>query len=259
MPPRPMPTHFLCIPLAGPQLARSLTSFRADVTSPASFAVPGDAVRPLGTLHLTLGVMNLRDQTLAQAVDVLRTLRPAELMARARAPTSSVAGSQSDARRSVWTSSVAGDSRVSVTLQGLRPMQNASQTSVLYAPPADLEGSLQRFCEQVQAPFLAAGLMVDERRPLLLHATIVNTIYAKGGGRGGPRGRGRERLTLDARDMLDRYGDYVWMENMPLERIAICRMGAKKIEGTDDAAYEVEAELEFREGHDRWLKQRLTP
>lgn len=111
--------------------------------------------------------------------------------------------------------------------------------------------------------------MVDEQRPLLLHATVVNTIYVKknknnvnnnnnssnsnnnpnnnGDRRGGRQGRRRqERLTLDARDILGRYDDYVWVEGMPVDRVAICRMGAKKIEGSEgDEAYEVEAEVLF--------------
>ena len=33
---------------------------------------------------------------------------------------------------------------------------------------------------------------------------------------------------------------------MPVTRVALCRMGAKPIPGTDDAAYEVEAEVEVR-------------
>lgn len=58
-------------------------------------------------------------------------------------------------------------------------------------------------------------------RPLLLHATIVNTIYAKGkggghGGRGGRGGRGgdgkgdkrKRQYTFDAREILARYRNY---------------------------------------------------
>lgn len=85
--------------------------------------------------------------------------------------------------------------------------------------------------------------MIDEDRPLLLHATIINTIYVKT--RHGRGGRKHERLTLDARDIISRYDDCVWIEHMPVHKLAICRMGAKKIEGTDDEAYEVEAEVDF--------------
>lgn len=235
MPPKASPTHFVCIPLAGTQLARSLASFRADVTSPLSFAVPEDAVRPLGTLHLTLGVMSLKEQGVGRAADVLRSLRLRELLATAR-----VSASSTSSHPGGESTSPAEDGRLAVTLRGLEPMQAATKTSVLYAAPSDAEGILYRFCEQIKAAFVEAGLMADENRPLLLHATIVNTIYAKGG----QRGQRRERMTIDAREILSRYEDYVWMENMAVDKVTLCRMGAKKVEGTDDAAYEVEAEVQ---------------
>ncbi|EGU75290.1 hypothetical protein FOXB_14198 [Fusarium oxysporum f. sp. conglutinans Fo5176] len=196
MPPKPVrasPTHFVCIPLAGPQLARSLAAFRTEVTNPSGFGVPPTAVRPLGTMHLTLGVMSLKDEGVEQASEVLKSLKLKEFL-----------------------------------------------TSVLYAPPVDTEGILQKFCEQIKTTFQEAGLMVKEDRPLVLHATVVNTIYVKDG-----RGRRREKLTIDARDIVSSYDDYVWLEDMPLDKVTLCRMGAKKIEGTDDEAYEVVAEVGF--------------
>ncbi|KAF7542421.1 hypothetical protein G7046_g10168 [Stylonectria norvegica] len=237
MPPKGPPTHFLCIPLAGAQLARTLSSFRADVTSAMSFAVPQEAVRPLGTLHLTLGVMSLKDDGVDRAVELLKSLRPRDVLAQVRA-----LGATKTANASVASEAQAASELrdLTITLQGLHPMQAASKTSVLYAPPNDSDGILYRFCEQIKKAFQDAGLMEEENRPLLLHATIINTIYVKSG-----RGKRRERLTLDARDLLSRYDDYVWIEGMPVERVAICRMGAKKVEGADDAAYEVEAEVKF--------------
>ena len=140
-------------------------------------------------------------------------------------------------------------------------MQPADRAAVLYAPPVDELGVLQGFCERVRRVFAEAELMVDEGRPLLLHATVVNTVYVRDnrgrGGRGGSRGRGgrggrgggkRERLVFDATGILERYEDQVWMAGVPLDTMAICRMGAKKVVGVDgeeDEAYEVEAEVRF--------------
>ncbi|RGP76041.1 hypothetical protein FLONG3_5432 [Fusarium longipes] len=226
MPPKPVrasPTHFVCIPLAGPQLARTMAAFHTEVTSPTSFGIPPTAVRPVGTMHLTLGVMSLKDEGVQQAIEILKGLKLRELLASARAVTSSP------------------EERLSLTLRGLHAMQSPAKTSVLYAAPVDTEGILYKFCEQIKATFQEAGLMAKEERPLLLHATVVNTIYVKD-----DRGRRlRERLTLDARDMVSLYDDYVWLEDMPLDKVALCQMGAKKIEGTDDEAYEVEAEVGF--------------
>ena len=94
---------------------------------------------------------------------------------------------------------------------------------------------------------------------MLLHATVLNTIYVKGRdreqhlgqgkwkGKGKGKGKGgrRERLTVDARPILDRYDDFVWMRDVPIEKVAICRMGAKKVGDDGDEAYEVEAEIDI--------------
>ena len=255
MPPTPSPTHFLCIPLAGPQLSRSLAAFRADVTgatSPGVLPVPEDAVRPPGTMHLTLGVMSLRDGGVARAVEVLRGLRPREVLVRVRASRVEALGTAAGGGTSGAVGDSAetgGDARLSVTLQGLHSMQPAARATVLYAPPSDPEGILHRFCSEIKKAFQEAELFPDDERPLLLHATVVNTIYVKGRGGGSGRqrrGGGREKLTIDAQDILSRYDGHVWLEGMPLERMAICRMGAKAVEGEEgDARYEVEAEIEF--------------
>lgn len=249
MPPRPAPTHFLCIPLAGMQLANALASFRTDVTSAMSFGLPKDAVRPLGTLHLTLGVMSLNQDGVGKAVEILRGLKLREILAESRVVNSNrmsaaaLALSGGDIDESQLSHPNGG---LSLTIRGLHSMQPAAKATVLYAPPSDPTGILYDFCKLLQKPFQDGELMIDENRPLLLHATIVNTIYVKNsGGSSGARGKRREKLTIDARDVLARYEDYVWAENMPITRVALCRMGAKPIEGTDDAAYEVEADVEF--------------
>lgn len=270
MPPRPAPTHFLCIPLGGAQLIRNLAAFRADVTADRSGgvgggggAIPEGAVRPPGTLHLTLGVMSLKDEgATREAVELLRGMRLTDVLAEARAasaaattPAARAMGASTQPRAGGEDGGSGNGNQLRVTLRGLCAMQSPSQTSVLYAPPHDPGLVLRRFCEAVRARFTAAGLMAREERPLLLHATIMNTIYVKGKSRhrgsagGGKRGGNRERLTVDARDVIDRYEDYVWVEGMSVEGVRICRMGARKVAGRDgeedDEAYDVEAEVRF--------------
>ncbi|KAI0852094.1 kinase A anchor protein [Daldinia vernicosa] len=243
MPPRPSPTHFLCLPLvtglSRHQLSASLSAFSRDVTSPDSFAVPEQAIRPLGTLHLTIGVMSFPgDDGLEKAVALLKTLVPRKIMASIKA-----AEAEKNQERSAQEPTGPLPPLLSVTLKGLRSIQpTSSKTSVLYSPPVDTEGTLLRFCESLRLTFQEAGLMVKDNRLLLLHATIVNTIYVKGRNRKG--GKRQEKLTIDARDIIDRYDDYVWMKDVPVEKIAICKMGAKKQEDGDEA-YEVEAEIEL--------------
>lgn len=247
LPKRPPLTHFLCIPLvtpaSRPELSASLASFRRETASANErcFRIPDGAVRPLGTLHLTLGVMSLKEEKLGEAVGLLRGLRMGEILGEARREEAE--RSRAAARRVGGPEGgpAVAEEGMSISLRGLQSMQKASQASVLYAPPVDARGTLRPFCEKLRGKFLEAGLMVDDDRPLLLHATVVNTVYVRGRG----RGKGK-RLTLDAGSLLDRYADYVWLERFAVDRVAICRMGAKELEGEEgevDAAYEVEAEV----------------
>ena len=220
-------------------------------------SIPDRAIRPPGTMHLTLGVMSLKDEAVPRAIELLRSIRLREVLEQAREATAS---SVTQAARTMGLETAAFPSSATrsedtdglyITLRGLNAMQSPSKTTVLYAPPLDPGQLLRRFCELLKAKFTAAELMTPEDRPLLLHATVVNTIYVKGnsGGRGGRGGgRSRERLTIDARDLIERYEDYVWLEDMKVESVRICRMGAKKVEGGEvegDEAYEVEGEVTF--------------
>ncbi|KIH91475.1 hypothetical protein SPBR_01977 [Sporothrix brasiliensis 5110] len=264
-PPRPQLTHFLCIPLATtvgrPQLADSLATFHADVAATAVAMTSGGnggpssannrnattrrgplppaALRAVGTLHLTLGVLSLGDgDRLQEAVSRLQSL----------------------AKRNEADEGSAGgkDKPISMALRGLHAMQPPARATVLYASPVDEKtgslaaagGPLLELCERVRTVF--ADLLVPDERPLLLHATIVNTVYAKqpriSGGRGGGRGRGGEKLTFDARELIERYDDFVWMEKVPIHKVALCRMGAQTTAmdadgAVVDAAYPVEAEV----------------
>ncbi len=244
MPPKAAPTHFLCIPLvtpiSRPQLTQSLAVFQDDVSSPASFGVPADAVRPVGTLHLPLGVFSFpKNEGLEKAKELLRLLRPREMLAGIKPPV--MPGAEADAGPGAD-----GTKPLTITLRGLESMQPASKATVLYAPPADQLGTLQAFCEKLRQVFQDAELMMGENRPLLLHATILNTIYVNGGRDKRKAGKKGERLTVDARGILDRYEDQVWMADVPVETIAICKMGAKKteVDGVADEAYEVEEQVE---------------
>jgi len=58
-------------------------------------------------------------------------------------------------------------------------------------------------------------------RPLKLHVTIVNTYYAQ-------QPNWRHPL-IDARALLAHFKDFIWLENVRLDRIAICEMGAKEM------------------------------
>ncbi|GIZ40806.1 hypothetical protein CKM354_000413000 [Cercospora kikuchii] len=261
---KPPLTHFLCLPLvtpaSRPQLEHALQAFRQDVSStsakPASSAEQQDdiaspnihpkAIRPTGSLHLTLGVMSLSQEQLVRATECLEKLDFPSLLTSA----------ESTATQGIR-----------ITLQGLQSMHAPEKTSILYAEPADATDRLYPLCLALQKSFKEEGFLVEDSRPLKLHATVVNTIYAKGrkkptqkpvtitsdgrvlsasaGESSEDRSQGHgptanAPLKIDSRALLARYKDHVWA-SIDLDRIAICEMGTKKITAADgtiiDAQY----------------------
>ncbi|KAL1648892.1 hypothetical protein SLS58_002072 [Diplodia intermedia] len=142
-----------------------------------------------------------------------------------------------------------------ISLRSLVSMHPPHKTSILYAEPEDPTGRLFAFCNALRCLFTEKGLMIEDTRPLKLHATVVNTIYAKSGGRHGKgfrrdpglseqskeataeastdtsTGHGpnsRAPIRLDATSVLSKYEDYVWADSIHVGKVAICKMGAKK-------------------------------
>lgn len=251
----PQLTHFLCIPLvtrtSRPQLAGTLTAFQEDVTRPKSlggFDLPADAVRPVGTLHFTLGMMSFPkgkegDGGLEKAINVLQSLNLREILAGAKKKPVVMPGAETETKAGEEKES----SQILVTLKGLHSMQKPEKATVLYTPPVDPVGTLQEFSERMTAVFKAEGLLVEENRPLLLHATIVNTTYSKEKVKN-RKGKWDRKVVSDASGIINRYEDEIWMEDVPLERVAICKMGAKPVLGDGqvvDVVYEEEAAVPF--------------
>lgn len=239
---KPNLTHFLCLPLVNetsePQLDRSLKKFIEKVCSDAvtksttqseqgsdaasqsqEQPLPVKAIRPLGTLHLTLGVMTLTKDRLAKVIEALDALDVAALL---KSHSGTSPGSN---EHDIPVPAL------SLDLKGLESMHDPESTSILYIAPSDPTDRLYNFCLALRKHF--EDFLVPDDRPLKLHATIVNTIYAKSKkpadrSQGhGPKAKGS--FKLDARGLLGEYKDFVWAEHLALDRIAICEMGAKKV------------------------------
>ena len=251
MPLRPPLTHFLCLPLVAssskPQLLASLQYFATDVADPEhgySATIPAKAIRPVGTLHLTLGVMSLQTpERVVAASDFLRSLNIPNILHGAskleKSDPSNLPNAEDGAdllpgiNVDSETTSPEAVAPLRVTLSGLHPMHVPSSTSILYASPADSTSRLHPFCLALQHSFAQAGYLLSDDRDLCLHATVVNTIYvkdkkarAKGNGHG-KNSKGSRKF--DAREIIDKYGDYQWAKDVRIERVSICEMGAKKI------------------------------
>ena len=325
-PPKPPLTHFLCLPLVSetsrPLLETSLQHFnkellalRSDVFGSSSGA--GRALRPVSCMHLTLGVMSLRNQErvdgatrLLQEIDLTALLRETEARkyedgeAKQRGREK---GSEERAENQPNEPKAEGDRQSTkeaksdchvlaphaddatldpsndrtdgpynnqptaqvpmiISLASLGTMRQPSKTTMLYTTPSDPTGRLMPFCESVRDHFTRAGFLLPKNRPLRLHATVLNTIYASGfrdSGQLAPQqgrafdhddnhgddaddddrkaqeqaketkrdGRRKKKkpLEIDAAALLERFREFKWAEDVSLEKLAICKMGAEKV------------------------------
>ena len=248
-------THFLCLPLitqhSKPQLQLSLPKFAA--TAIEKYGISPKAIRPLGTIHLTLGVMQLTtEEQVEAAIAFLRALDLAQMLEAVSqrgivhpnitepsdvAATNHVS-SNTNAKLSIKEAAIAkapasDDSPrpLRVSMCGLESMHAPSKTSILYTSPTDSTARLYAFAESLRDAFLSEHLLVSDNRPLLLHATIVNTLYAKTKGRAKGAGHGTDNRgvgKLDATALLEEFKYFEWASDFRIERVSICQMGAKK-------------------------------
>jgi activating signal cointegrator complex subunit 1 len=264
---KPPLTHFLCIPLvtatSKPQLEASIASFRSDVCSSQSnetdsadgvTRIHPRAIRPAGVMHCTLGVMSLDGERLGKAVELLKSLDVTQLLSDAASTLPSRASTLADPqatqpepslnekqpaslRRPISpaedheskSTSKSSSEPLKIDLQGLVSMHDPQKTSIVYIEPCDPSARLYRFCLALQNIFKQEGIIVPDDRELRLHATLVNTIYAKGKKPQGHGPNANAPLKIDARALLEKYEGFVWARDVVLDRIAICEMGAKKV------------------------------
>ncbi|KAL9051076.1 MAG: hypothetical protein Q9162_006249 [Coniocarpon cinnabarinum] len=119
------------------------------------------------------------------------------------------------------------DTLFKVSISSLKSMKDPAKTSVLYAEPMDDSGRLLPFCERLRQRFTEEGYLQVENRPLKLHATVLNTLYASREGRGS---RNKKPLLIDSTELIEQCEEFVWAEDVVLEKVTICQMGAKRIE-----------------------------
>lgn len=225
---------------------------RSEQEGTVTTTVHPKAIRPVGALHFTLGVMSLDTEKLERATRVLRELDVQDLLR----------GALRESNQSEGSKPGDGDETniqdpLKIDLKGLQSMHAPHKTSILYTGPQDSSSRLHPFCLALQKKFKEHGFLVEDSRPLKLHATVVNTIYAKGrkmeprkmhssetkaGGsqyssganstEDRSQGHGPNAnapLKIDASEILEKYADFVWAENVTIDRVSICEMGTKKI------------------------------
>ncbi len=350
---KPPLTHFLCLPLltptSTPQLQASLAHLKsviealqpategANVTAGAQTRpprsrplVPPAAFRPLGTLHLTLGVMSLKEPArLRGALQLLEDLdleallsgvsvgksspenmvvgeSPLPPLGRGRATEKSPDRLEEEssisqnmmglAARTIDTpaaQATEGEATTTTTLKTLCkpispppisnpssepplpnssppapltislhtlspfPAQNPTHATVLHTAPDDPTQRLQPFCHSLLTPFQTAGYILPDppERELTLHATLINTVYAKKKRRDG-EGKRAGKVTFDATPIMRVFneggggelssspprtgigshadninnGAFTFASAIAINRVQICEMGAKKLD-----------------------------
>ncbi|KAL8981434.1 MAG: hypothetical protein Q9205_003776 [Flavoplaca limonia] len=149
--------------------------------------IPVKAIRPLGTLHLTIGVMSLKEEgRLEGAVELLKGI---DLGALLRDAGKKEDGEGVDTTSTSTTLPIsplppsqpnknASPPPLTLSFTGLHSMHSPKSTSFLYTPPTDSNDRLYPFCQALRDRFATEGFMVDKERALKLHATVLNTIYA---------------------------------------------------------------------------------
>lgn len=202
---RPQLTHFLCIPLVNstslPQLETSLASFKSTIPScpvkaqnvqvenneqttnrgPTYPLIPDSALRPVGTLHLTLGVMSLpTKERLDEAIRFFHSLNLTAIMREAEKMAASGTKNllqQTSAHIQSQPESTTSDGEkpepdlelpqpqpLTISLESLHAFPRARNATVLHAAPVDQTARLYPFCVLLREKFLEIGLVLEESR-----------------------------------------------------------------------------------------------
>jgi activating signal cointegrator complex subunit 1 len=190
-------------------------------------------------MHLTLGVMALSTEKLAEAEQLLDgAVRNAWVDAN-----TILTGTEASQMPDHPKADV-----LKVELKSLVAM-TGPKTSVLFADPVDTTNRLRPFCEALRKQFEKAGLIESENRELKLHATVLNTVYGKTSGneRGGRNARGPPKK-IDPQLLVDACQQFEWV-TVQADKVAICKMGAKNVFDSDgekvDEEYEVVTEVDI--------------
>ena len=241
-------THYICIPLvtasSRPQLTRSLGLLR---DSPASVSVPLRAFVPVDTLNVSLRiVMSLpTPDRFAKAEKLLQSFDLNSLTRELSKPSlseRSIKERFSDLEKSLSLSPVASMNQplpLRVTLSGLvaHPLRNQDiMARTLVAQCHDPTSRVNHLCNNLAIIFEAAGLYNPSSRILrrsLGHAVcliqtglippskLVPSHHHPG------KLEGEAPLEIDSRDLVRTFKDFIWADNIRLEKLSICRLGFK--------------------------------
>jgi len=179
--PRSRPTHFLALPIGHhPELRSAVSALTSSwlAQDPPIEGLDASIVVNPRRLHLTLGVMALPPAAaVAVAASRQEQQGPPEPVRDLASATALLASLAPRIR------SVLAHDPLRVPLGRLAIMQpDPARAHVLYVEP-DLRSPdghrLRAVCDLVHGAFREAGFLADERRPLKLHCTLLNTTFRR--------------------------------------------------------------------------------
>ena len=246
-------THFIAIPLVPPTSRSQFRgSFKCLWDDLAAISVPNEAIRSLGLLHLHLGI-RLRLDTparMAKATEILQgfsfkktlpTIHNSSTSGNFSSHSSSaLPKSDDDANNSMAAPCVSVSSLFTRTY---REAEALALSTKVY----DATHRVRNWRLRLGHAYQAAGLSPGARLPRDYQmraaikelmdtndATVCLVTIPRSGevtpSKWQPGKLKNSNLPpFDARSLLERYKDHVWIENAPLERVSICKFGFRKL------------------------------
>ena len=246
-------THFICIPLttssSRPLLQRSLGVLRE---SPASASVPSEAFLPLGMLQLSLKIpMSLSTPSrFADAKKLLESLDLNSLTRELLKPSHrerSISEQHLELEKSLSLPPEVDSTQslpLHVTLSSLVASPSITADNRVFSLVAqchDPTYGFRHLCNNLAIIFAAAGLFKQSTLSSSIRTDLkenkvrppaVTLIKARTRGivpsRTHPGYFKTYKLGIDPRDLTRTFKDFVWAENIRLERLSICPLGLHK-------------------------------
>lgn len=246
-------THFLCIPIATPhsmpQLEQTLHRFKID---PSTSKIPSGSYRPLQTLHIPIEVFSLPTAgRIAAACHHLRSLdidgllrKQPEGASRSKRGVREVQQKVPPVNQGSHPYASAVDSispPFTVTLRGVRCRSSEEPASQLFSrflktPYIDSTSRLGPLLDHIRRYFHVAGFQVPGLIPEYYgYITFLDTQHASSRPKtvvphykqANRIGRALSPL-LETKDIIQKFENFVFAEDIRLERLSLCELGLQK-------------------------------
>lgn len=244
-------THFLCIPIttthSKPQLEQSLHQFRND---PSTSEISSDAYRPLQTLHIPIRALSL--PTVGRERAACHLLRGIDIDGLLRRPTTGPPKAkrgvgevqQEPLSINAWSTTPTSSTEprppsLAITLSGVHSKSTpkwGTLNRVLHTLCTDSTSRLGPFLDEIRQSFDDAGFGIARlTQTKSEHVTLLKNVHAFKGPReyildhaqAGKFRRAPARR-FETKDITQKFENFLFAENIKLERLSLCRLGLGK-------------------------------